>query len=725
MIVNKLNITIIFVACFLFSTAQFAKKPIFEKREGAEIGAKPCKYDIISRPCILVNPERLSQVRQEVLQKKSERKTIYEDYIKSNADYWVNRPITIPLTGGWIHDFFCTDGSMLEIPGYKMFNSDVPSKCPVCGKTYLNEKILAARRSFEHYWLCGAVRDLSLVYAVEGKKQYAEKAVEILSKYADFYPTGSIIRQTLEEAVVLIPLAESYDLLFDVMTDAQRSHIREKLLWPAAQALTKSGMGGNWGSWHLSAIGVIGYATRHQRFIDFATQQFKAQITNQLGDDGLWPESIHTYHFYPLSGFLAFAEAAMNNGDDLYHWEAKPGKSLEKMFTAPLRYAYPDMRLAAINDGWYESFLPQDQYVMAYYRYRSPEFAWAVQQINRGGKSGVPGDFFDMHYRNLLYGEPLSSRVIKPSFSSINFPVLGIAVLRQGSTLPSDKEMMMTFDYGPFLGHGHPDKMNITLFAKGKLLIPDYGTTGYASPSNQFLKSTPSHNTIVVDGKSQPATKDRNLIAFSEMPAFKLASARTTEIAPGSSWTRTVMMMDEYVVVWDRIDGNEKHQYDWFFHAEGDSLSLSGISGTAFYTRPSDSELSYNFIKDVKRQNLSGNSVKAQWDWDDYGVGLWFMNNDGQTIYTSKMPTDERKQVPLLILRQKSGQAEFLAVVEPMKGRKEKSLIRQVQFTENQNHDLLIDVFFDEQKDQIRLGKMEVSYMKNGTQPVMINLPVK
>ena len=118
----------------------------------------------------------------------------------------------------------------------------------------------------EHYWLCGTVRDLSLVYAIEGKKEYAKKAIEILTKYTDAYPNGTIMDQTLEEAVNLIPLAEAYDLLFDIMTPEQRSHIKLDLLWPGAQALTKAGMGGNWGSWHLSAIGVIGYATRHQRF---------------------------------------------------------------------------------------------------------------------------------------------------------------------------------------------------------------------------------------------------------------------------------------------------------------------------------------------------------------------------------------------------------------------------------------------------------------------------
>lgn len=719
----NLLITAVVTFQFLPLSAQSISNSVIEKRAGAEIGAKPCRYDANAHPSVLVTTERLSLVRNEILQKRSERRNVYYEHVKSNADYWLDRKIRITATGGWLHDFFCTDGSMLEVPENKIFDPYLPSKCPVCGKTYLNDKVLAARRAQEHYWYCGAVRDLSLVYAIEGKMEYAQKGIEILMQFADFYPQGTIMRQTLEEAVVLIPLAESYDLLYQVMSEKQRTHIREALLWPAAQALSKSGMGGNWGSWHLSAVGVIGYATRHQRFIDFATEQFKGQIKNQLGDDGLWPESVHTYHFYPLNGFLALVEAAANNGDDLYNWEAKPGKSLKKMFTAPLRYVYPNMQLAAINDGWYSSYLPQDQYMMAYRRYDLPEFAWAVQQVARVGKSGAFGDMLDPHYRHVLYGEPLPRRIAKPTFASIDFPVLGISVLRQGSHLPEDEEMMMTFDYGPFLGHGHPDKMNITLFAKGKLLIPDYGTTGYGSPANQFLKSTPSHNTIVVDGKNQPGTKERDLVAFVNTTSLKLASARTAEVTPGSTWIRTVMMMEEYAVVWDRIEGNEEHQYDWFFHAEGNTLSLPGNAKGDAFIHPGKEEFSYPFIMDVRREDQPGNSVKARWDWGDYGVGLWFMHDREQRIYTSRMPTDEGKQVPLLILRKNRKNADFVALIKPLKGKKEKLMKEEVQFRRETNGDLVLNLKMGKRNDQFLMEKTKVSYFRNREIPVIVYLP--
>jgi hypothetical protein len=705
--------SVVFIVFLWLPTSAQVTSSMDEKRKGAEIGAKPCKYETVTHPSVLIVPERLLSVKEDIRKKKSERRQVYEQYIKEEADFWLHQTIDIPATGGWVHDFFCSDGSILEIPADKRFCAETPSKCPVCGKTYLDDKILAARRAFVHYWYSGAARNLALVYAVEGDERYAAKAMEILDAYADVYPTQTIMRQTLEEAVVLIPLVESYDLIYNYMPEAKRHQIRDRLFWPAAQALTKAGLGGNWGSWHLSAIGVIGYATRHQRFIDYATNAFKDQISKQLGDDGLWPESVHTYHFYPLNGFLSFMEAAKNHGDDLYLWEAKEGKGIKKMLTAPLHYVYPDMRLAAINDGWFDSYLPQDIYTVGYHYYRLPEFAWAVQQSKKNGKSGMLGDMLDVHYRNMLYGEELPKKINKPKFASIDFPVLGIAVLRQGSQLTECQETMLTFDYGPYLGHGHPDKMGVTLFAKGKLLAADYGTSGYASASSRFLKSTPSHNTLVIDGENHPPAKDRNLTAFIDSEYLKLASSTTDQIAPDVKWNRTVILLNDYIVIHDRIDGATKHRYDWFFHAEGEKLEVDAPPPIAV----GPEEFDYPFLTKTAKWNVGDDVGFMQWEYGDYGLGLWFMRNNPElNTYTSSMPTGEGdKTVPLVVLRQEESKADFFAVLKPMKGKKEKTMENEeVSFTQDAAGHWIIQVSTDKQKDRIHLGNDEITYIKNG-----------
>ena len=270
--------------------------------------------------------------------------------LRSNADRWLKRDIVIPARGGHYHYFFCDDGTRLQLPNEPKFVSG-PYRCPACGRTYAGERYEGALRRTVHAWLAQAARDLALVYALEQKPEYAAKAAEILLKYAEAYPgphtsavAGGIQYQSLCESMWVIPLAQAFDLIYPALTEPERTKIA-RLLETVAGGLRICGTRGNWGSWHLSAVGVVGYATGNRELVAWATVEFKRQIRDELGDDGLWPESVHTYHYFPLNAFVAFAEAAWHAGEDLYRWEAKPGKSLRAMFTAPLDYAYPDLRL--------------------------------------------------------------------------------------------------------------------------------------------------------------------------------------------------------------------------------------------------------------------------------------------------------------------------------------------------------------------------------------------
>ncbi|MDI6829127.1 MAG: alginate lyase family protein, partial [Armatimonadota bacterium] len=359
--------------------------------------------------------------------------------------------------------------------------------------------------------------------------------------------------QSLCEAVWVIPLAAAYDLIYESgLSEAEKTKIETKLFRPVAEGLRNMGIGGNWGSWHLSAVGVIGYSIKDKELIQYALDSFKSQIEKQLGDDGLWPESVHTYHFYPLNAFLYLAEAAFHNGTDLYNWQPKPGKSLKAMFTAPLSYAYPNFQLPAINDGWFKSFLPLNLYELAYARYGDPILGWVLKQGYESLKTPRTSLWA------LLHGRPLDKDFPKPKFSSINFPVLGIAILRSVSG------NMITFDYGPHLGHGQPDKMGITLFANGKPLVLDYGTPGYGSKIMKWYVSTPAHNTVVVDGKNQAPTKERLLTCFETDDLFEVAQAETKEAYPGVFHRRTVIRVENYFIVIDNLESEQEHTYDWF-----------------------------------------------------------------------------------------------------------------------------------------------------------------
>lgn len=657
---------------FLASTAALSASALLPRElPGAPSQPPPSST---RHPRVLINESELAALRRQVAQPGWKR-DLYRTPrqfammnpghgVRANADLWLSRKIEIPAHGGHYHHFFCTDGERLEIPKDQRF-APPPYRCPVCGKEYTGEKYEAAMRRLLHGWLAQAALDLALVGAIEQNPAYSAKSAEILSRYAAAYPgphtstvAGGMIYQSLDESMWVIPLAQAYDLVYSSVSPPDRAKI-ETFLRTAAKGIQSCGTPGNWGSWHLSAVGVVGYAIGDQELVGWATERFQRQIRSDLGDDGLWPESVHTYHYFPLLAFMYFAEAAWHAGVDLYHWEAAPGKSLLTMFIAPLRYAYPDLRLAAINDGWFQAFVPADFYELAFHRTQDPRFAWVLTQGYRPGvmpaglvpsSGGTPrrDGFFAF-----LFGDGIPLQTTPPPATSINFPVLGIAVLR------SPRGAVMTFDYGKFLGHGHKDKMGITLFANDQLWAADYGTPGYGSEIVSWYQSTFAHNTIIVDGKGQNPTKENAATLWLADPKLEAVRSETSDAYPGVSHTRTVLRIGDYFVVRDQLSSQEEHTYDFYLHSEGE-FSLKGSSAD---TRPVTSPT--RWIEGLSALPPT-HKIFGQWANAKSGLAFTLLGRSPVTPILGKCPAETgSRQVPLLIARQTGTTAEFISVLFP------------------------------------------------------------
>jgi hypothetical protein len=632
--------------------------------------------DLPAHPFVLANTSEVETLRHELAGKswKSEVYRAERDFcimptgagLRCNADLWLKRTIRIPTRGGHFHNFFCEDGNRLEVPADQTFRAG-PYRCPKCGRVYAGEKYEAALRCVAHHWLAVAAHDLALVSAIEQNQVYGRKAAEILLKYADAYPgphtkalEGGILFQSLNEAMWVIPLAQAYDLVYDLLTPTERARV-ETFLLTVAKGLRQCESRGNWQSWHLSAVGVIGYATKNRELISYARGQFKSQIRDDLGDDGLWPESVHTYHFFALNAFVYLAEAAWHAGEDLYHWEAEPGKSLLSMFRAPLPYAYPNFRLPAINDGWFEAFVPPDIYELGFARTHEPLFGWVIANDYR--KDVVPAGTTNTRQRTMregiyafVFGQEMPTQMESPIHNSVNFPVLGICALR------STNGTMMTFDYGPFLGHGQRDKMGITLFANGKLWAADYGTPGYGASILRWYQSTFAHNTIVVDGKSQNPTKENDASLWLGDSSCEAVRSETSEAYPGVTHSREVVRAGDYFVIIDRLASKMTHTYDFYLHSEGD-LKLQGGSAKGAVREPP--------VEWIEQMVFQGPSKSVSGEWRDKNAGLafWISGSSEVTPITAKCPAETgARKIPLLIARQVAKQARFTTVLFPLTG---------------------------------------------------------
>ncbi len=103
------------------------------------------------------------------------------------------------------------------------------------------------------------------------------------------------------------------------------------------------------------------------------------------------------------------------------------------------------------------------------------------------------------------------ARNLSPSIKSgsyVDFPVGGYHV-------STDSYFHLIFDSGPLgiypgFGHGHADALAILLNVKNRPVLIDSGTMRYnAAPEVRgYFRKTYSHNTLVVDGRSQAKVLD-------------------------------------------------------------------------------------------------------------------------------------------------------------------------------------------------------------------------
>ena len=81
---------------------------------------------------------------------------------------------------------------------------------------------------------------------------------------------------------------------------------------------------------------------------------------------------------------------------------------------------------------------------------------------------------------------------------SFRFEDAGFALLRS-------PEATVVLKYGPHGGgHGHPDKLSISVHDGRKELVSDFGTSAYGAPDyTKWYRKTLAHNTVTVAGTSR------------------------------------------------------------------------------------------------------------------------------------------------------------------------------------------------------------------------------
>lgn len=575
----------------------------------------------------------------------------------ATADDDLAKEIVLPPRGGnWGHWYACPEHGCNLSTGKQIGEWQWEHKCPIGGEIMKSDPTKASkdydgcRINHIHHEYTSTVLAMGIAYQMTGDVRYANKARDIALAYAQKYPTypihnnqgepklGSKVgSQNLDESTWMIPLCQGLDLVWKTLTQAERQKITNELLLPSAKEVLMPTPHGihNIQCWRNSAIGLVGFLVGDNELIEFAINNpgtgFRSQMEKGVSPDGCWFEGAWGYHFYTMSATWPLTEAARNCATDLYCPEFK------RMFEAPIKFAMPIMALPAFNDSGQSGLSGANGlYELAYARYKDPILLDLLSRSTRRN------DFA------MWFGEAKLPEAGKREWKSANYPKSGYAILARGE---GEKATWLGLKYGPHGGgHGHPDKLNFVLCAKGHVVGYDPGTTKYGLPlQKEWHKTTIAHNTLTIDEESQKPAEGR-CIAFGSEKGVDYAVCDAGPIYDGVSFTRTTAMLDENLIVFvDQVRSDKEHTYDMAYHQRGKWAIVDGTAWT-----PPDKK-GYMHIKDAVSWK-TGDGAELRCDVSDvFPVSIQLAAGEPtEVIAATGVGSNQTDRVPVVIFRRQA-----------------------------------------------------------------------
>jgi hypothetical protein len=213
------------------------------------------------------------------------------------------------------------------------------------------------------------------------------------------------------------------------------------------------------------------------------------------------------------------------------------------------------------------------------------------------------------------------------------FPDWGTAILRH-------EDATLTLAFNPWGGHRHYDNLALFYDTGGRSALGDLGYVG-DMPMNNWIKSTLSHNLVVVDGKLQEGN-DRQP-QFHLMAASPLASvveASSTAYAQCIDYRRRVVMVKgpgsaSFAVDIFHVAGGSHHAFRTYSEIAASDAKNGAITfdGVDMPPEPPLPEVGASLeredihgLRDVRSAKATGDAWQATWREEDAAYRLWMLS---------------------------------------------------------------------------------------------------
>ena len=415
-------------------------------------------------------------------------------------------------------------------------------RCASCGRVH--EGALHDRAWLMPYqlWLAERALQGALLHLLRGAAAHAGLARGILRAYADRYVTypntdnvlgpTRVFFSTYLESIWLLQVCLAADFLSASGDQATADIVRTRIVEPSSAIVSGYNEGmSNRQVWNNAALIAASVLLRRDRDLDALVNGpsgVEAHLALALLPDGTWYEG-ENYHQFALRGLwycvtmLEVAGVALR--DDLR-------ERFQRAFAAPFVTALPDFTMPSRKDSPYAVSLRQWRLAelteLGFARRRDPILGAALLRMygddverRDTGRSRSTADVerntpasaltrVDLGWRALLHALPTLPRLTPVEPRSAILESQGYAVFRR------EGGIYVGFEFGQSGGgHGHPDRLNLTLYQNETRWLDDLGTGSYVDPSLHWYRSTLAHNAPLVNGKSQPI-RDGTLLAYDE-----------------------------------------------------------------------------------------------------------------------------------------------------------------------------------------------------------------
>jgi len=586
------------------------------------------------------------------------------------------------------------DGGVCPVDGAALvFDPWSPGshRCPRCRETYSGERHDRAWARYQHLWLAERAAHLAALGALADHRGAAARAGEILRAYAARYfrypnrdnvlgPSRLFFSTYLESLWIANVLAAAVLLRESGNLDEATTRAVNQVAEEAANLIGEFDEGfSNRQTWNNAALAAIASWFEDEDLASRAIESptgLLAHLMRGFGPDGMWYEG-ENYHLFALRGLLTGVAWAAQAGIDVWA-EPAPAGRLRAALLAPAHSALPDFTFPARKDSRFGVSLAHPMYLEL----------WEVGLANleeRAAGSGTPelASWLTTLYRtaatkpalfdSYLHDAPMEplSAPRSPSRTNLSWWALlfmepqlpddaaawapaSMLLDTQGLAILRTRERYVSLECGPSGGgHGHPDRLHLTLHADGVHWLPDLGTGSYVAHDLFWYRSTLAHNAPRLDGSSQPPG-DAHCLAFDVRGDWAWARGRYGELG------RAVLSGPAYVVDVTDLSGKESHliELPWHFDGAGDVVTPG---------RWTEGELADEFVHTVERFVPAGEGpIVLELHADGRQLRAHFLFTGELLRATGLGKPGTEKEAAFYVLRARGRGARFVTVLEPV-----------------------------------------------------------